>query len=128
MNTNNIFSVIQQGFRVTVGATASLVETIQDPQKRNTAFSELTKELNEKTEEWAKKGESTEQEARKMMDEILKKAGKSQNKNDYSSNSPITVDTTAKSSNNDTQSELWKLTQQISALRNELEQLRDSQK
>jgi hypothetical protein len=66
MNANNIFQFVQQGFRITVGATASLVETLQDPQKRTEAISEMQTEFNQKADEWAQKGEITEQEARRM--------------------------------------------------------------
>lgn len=122
MNVNNLFQVVQQGFRITVGATTSLLETIQDPQKRTKTISELQTELRQKTREWAEKGEITEQEARKMLDNLFRQRG-------WQSNSETTsttrkTDSAAYSTN--VESDLQELTEQIIALRTELEQLRKS--
>jgi polyhydroxyalkanoate synthesis regulator phasin len=125
MNSNNIFQAVQKGFRVTVGATASVVETIQNPQKRIDAFSEIQTELSQKTEEWSKKGEETEEEARRMLDVFLRRqnwqTSNSGQSEDYSSNaSNINV-------SENIQSEIQDLTEQIVKLRNELEELRKSE-
>ncbi len=69
MNSDNLTQLLQQRFRITLGATASLVETLQDPQKRNQNLSDLRSELNHLTQEWAEKGEVTEQEARNFVDD-----------------------------------------------------------
>ena len=123
MNSNNFFESVQQGFRVAVGATASLVETIQNPQKRDEAWSELSTQLNERTQEWAEKGKLTEEEARKVVDNLLQK-------NTTFSQETTTSTPNASSStptpNPEVQSELKELTEQIVALRTELEGLRQS--
>ena len=124
MNTNNLFEFVYQGFRVTVGATASLVEAIQDPQKREATISELQTELNQRTQEWAEKGENTEREARKFIDGFLKQNTNSSPSEDRSTNQDSTSNSTATNSND--QSELQELTEQIVNLRNELEELRKS--
>ena len=126
MNSNNLFELIHQGFRVTVGATASLVETIQDPQKREATLSELRTELDQRTSEWAEKGESTEKEARKFIDDFLKKQGGQKPSGESgTSREPASSSTTATNAN--VQSELKELTEQIIVLRTELEQLRQSE-
>jgi polyhydroxyalkanoate synthesis regulator phasin len=125
MDSNNIFQTVQKGFRVTVGATASVVETLQNPQKRATAFSELQTEFSQKTEEWSKKGEETEEEARRMLDVLLKRqkgqnvdSSQSENYNNSTSNTNVS---------DNIQSEIQDLTEQIANLRNELEELRKSE-
>lgn len=50
MNNNNIFQSVRKGFQITVGATASVVETLQDSQKRSAAFTEIQSELEQKNE------------------------------------------------------------------------------
>lgn len=124
MNSNNdFFSFIQQGFRVTVGATASLIETIQDPTKRETTLSQLKQDLQQRTNEWAEKGETTEQEARRVLDELLNKSTDTTSKNTTDNNSQSGSASTPKTS---TEADLKALTEQVVALRTELEALRRS--
>lgn len=125
MNSNSFLQVIQQGFRVTIGATASLVETIQDPQKRTEKFSEIQTELEQKTQEWAQKGEVTEQEARRIIDNLLSQRGWQKSSGVTNSNNEPTSSTTSTGSS--VQSDLAELTEQIISLREELENLRKSQ-
>lgn len=125
MNNNNFLQVIQQGFRITIGATASLVETIQDPQKRTKTLSQLQLELEQKTKEWAQKGEVTEQEARRIIDDLLSQRG-------WKTQTDTTTNSTQSSSTRNypestVQSGLEELTQQIITLREELEKLRKSE-
>lgn len=125
MNSNSFLQVIQQGFRVTIGATASLVETIQDPQKRTTTLSQLQSELEQKTREWAQKGEVTEQEARKIIDNLINQRGW-QTKTDSTNSSNQSASNTNYPKNS-VQSGLEELTEQIIALREDLEKLRKSE-
>lgn len=125
MNANNLFQVVQQGFRITVGATASLLETIQDPQKRAETISELQTELSQKTQQWAQKGEITEQEARRMLDNLFRQR-RWQTSSDATKTSSETGSTPYSAAEN-VESELQELTEQIIALRTELEQLRRSE-
>jgi polyhydroxyalkanoate synthesis regulator phasin len=125
MDSNNIFQTVQKGFRVTVGATASVVETLQNPQKRATAFSELQTELSQKTEEWFKKGEETEEEARRMLDVFLRRQNWQNSNSSQSENYNNSTSNTNVSDN--IQSEIQYLTEQIVNLRNELEELRKSE-
>lgn len=125
MNANNLFQVVQQGFRMTVGATASLLETIQDPQKRAETISELQTELSQKTREWAQKGEITEQEARRMLDNLFRQRGWQTNSEATRTSSE--TESTPYSTSENVESNLQELTEQIIALRTELEQLRKSE-
>ena len=72
MNNNNfLLETAQKGFRITVGAATSLIETVQNPQKRSEAISQIQSELNQKAQEWAQKGEITEQEAQAFVNNLL---------------------------------------------------------
>ena len=121
MNPNNLFEVLQKGFRVTIGATASLVETMQDPQQREAAFSEFKTEFDQKSQEWAEKGEQTEQDARRIFEDLWKRGGaKSPSSETAPSSEPTSTSTTT---SRDPQAEVQELTEQIVALRKELEEL-----
>lgn len=125
MNSANLTQLLQQGFRVTLGATASLVETLQDSQKRNDNLDSLRSELSHVATEWAAKGEITEQEARNFVDNILNQLG-TQGRSSTSASPPPTVTTTpTQAAPPDVELELQELTAQIAAMRVELEKLRD---
>ena len=124
MKSNNLFEFVKQGFRITLGATAAFVEAVQDPQKREQTLAELSTNLSQKVQEWSEKGEITEQEARQMVEQFVnsqKSSGSS------ASNQTVEVSATPTGvSNAYIQTELEELTSQITALRNELEQERQS--
>lgn len=119
MNSDSIFQLLQQSMRVGVGFTASILETLQDPQKRNQTLSELQQEIVQKTEEWAKKGEITEQEAREFLNQWLN----SQSSPKTPQGSPNSSKTKA-----DVNQEIQQLTEKIITLRQELEDLRNKKK
>ena len=126
MNSDNLTQLLQQGFRVTLGATASLVETLQDPQKRIQNLSALESELSQLAQEWALKGEMTEQEARNFVDSLLRQQDQppgSTPTNDTVSTTP--TEPTVRPTN--AELDLQELTAQISAIRAELEKLRGSE-
>jgi polyhydroxyalkanoate synthesis regulator phasin len=123
MNPDTILQIVQKGFRVTLGATASLIETLQDPQRRDENLYRLRTELNQLAEEWAAKGEMTEQEARNFVDTILSQRA-AQTNGDFSSPSPSSS-STATAAPPDVQLDLQELTAQIAAIRAELERLRE---
>lgn len=122
MDKNAVFQTLQQGLRITVGATASLIETIQDPQKRNTTFSELQSQVNQQAQIWAEKGLMTEEEARRLVDAWLAKQKSAANSS--ASNSGNASPSSSVTFNN-AQSEIQDLTEQLIALKNELEQARN---
>jgi polyhydroxyalkanoate synthesis regulator phasin len=123
MNTPNItpeaiFQLAQKGFRLGVGASASLVEGLQNPQIYQQTLDKLRANPNQLVEELAAKGEVTEREARKLVDQVI---------GDRLGTRPaaeMTVTTTAVTIGPDVEAELQSLTQQLVALRQELQQLK----
>ena len=108
MNSDTIVQLIQQSMRVGVGFTASVLETLQDGQKRNQTISELQEEIAKKTEEWAAKGEITEQKAREFLDKWLNQ----QKSSKTNPGSPASTKTKA-----DVGQEIQQLTEKIITLR-----------
>ena len=118
MNNNNLLQIAQQGLRITVGAATSLVETVQNPQKRTEMLSQMQADLSQKTQEWSEKGAVTEQEARRFLDSLFEEKNSGVN-SQATKNSPT-------ASKTNTTSDLQQLTDEIVALRRELEQIRQS--
>lgn len=124
MNPDDLSQTLQKGIRVTLGATASLIEAIQDPETSNQKFSALGGDVNRLTEELEVKGEITEREARQFVDGLL-----SQVPNPFGSSGPAageTTITTVASPVVDTgvQSDLEALTLELAAIRREIELLK----
>jgi polyhydroxyalkanoate synthesis regulator phasin len=127
MNFNNLLLSLQTGFRVSLGATTSLIETLQDPQKREENLSQLRLELTQRVTEWAEKGQITEQEARRFIDEVLRqRSNPGTSATTTPSNTVTTPPRTPTSASPGVQLEIEELTAQIAAIRTELEKLRDS--
>lgn len=124
MNSDNFTRLLQQGFRLTLGATASLVENLQDPQKRSQNLDSIRSELSQLATEWAARGEMTEQEARNFVDTLLNQI-KNQVPSPTPPASPATVTTSTQVAPPAVQLELQELTSQIAAIRAELEKLRN---
>lgn len=128
MNPDSFIQLAQKGLRVTLGATSALIETLQDPSRREEKFSRLRTEFSQLTEEWEAKGEVTEREARDFVDNML-----SQRFN----RPPSTASGTASGGSTppapsappapDVQQDLQELTEQLAAIRSELEALRNQQ-
>lgn len=125
MNPDNLTNLLQQGFHLTLGATASLVETLQDPQKRTENLSQISSELSHLANEWAAKGEITEQEARNFASSFLNQL---QNQVPTTSEASGTTFTTTPTevAPPSVQLDLQELIAEIAAMRAELEQLRNS--
>ena len=125
MNSNNLLQLLQTGLRVSLGATTSLVETLQDPQKREENFSQLRSELSQRLTEWEEKGLITEQEARSFIEMMLRQQSNAGGSSTTGtpSNTVTTPPTPAASPN--VQLEIEELTAQIAAIRTELEKLRN---
>ncbi|NEP85274.1 MAG: hypothetical protein F6K39_48635 [Okeania sp. SIO3B3] len=122
MNPDNLTQLLQKGFRVTLGATSFFIETVQDSSKRDENLNKLNSDFNQLTEEWADRGEMTEQEARNFVDTILNQQ-----------NSQVNTDSTTVSSgptstfvSSDVQEDLLELTQEIADLRADLQKLQES--
>ncbi|HEY9617044.1 MAG TPA: hypothetical protein V6C64_09395 [Microcoleaceae cyanobacterium] len=125
MNSDNLSQLMQKSLRVALGATASLVEVLQDPQKREENVVKLRQEWSQLSEEWAQKGEVTEQEARNFMESFLNQ--QSQRGSNRSDSTPGAAATSTPAAPPDVQVELQELTAQIAAIRAELEKLRNQE-
>ncbi|QIZ70895.1 hypothetical protein [Oxynema aestuarii] len=124
MNPNNLMEFLQTGFRVGVGATTSLLESLQDEQKREENLADLQLEFNELTQKLAKKGEMTEREARNFVDTIFNQPGAtpSESTPETSANPPDSPSSSTRKEP-EIQQEIEDLTAQVAALRAELERL-----
>ncbi|MFO7090407.1 hypothetical protein, partial [Limnospira platensis] len=129
MNVDNLTQMLHQGFRVTLGATSSLIEILQDPQKREANLETIQSQLNELAQEWAEKGAITEEEARSFVDTLLSQSQSTQSSEVDSSNITTPTDSTeseVSSPQTNEITEIQNLTSQIAKLREELERLRES--
>lgn len=121
MTSDTVVRLLQTSFRVTLGATASLVEVLQDPEKRETNLTKFRTNFEELTREWAEKGEVTELEARNYVDNFI--AQRRSEMNSASTTVPTTA-TPVQSTSPEVQLELQELTAQLAAIRAEVERLR----
>lgn len=124
MYPDDLSQTLQKGIRVTLGATASLIEALQDPETSSQKFSALGGDVNRLTEELEVKGEVTEREARQFVDGLL-----SQMPNPFGGSSSAASETTiitVASPVVDTavQSDLEALTLELAAIRREIEALK----
>ncbi|MBD1831410.1 hypothetical protein H6F61_01635 [Cyanobacteria bacterium FACHB-472] len=125
MNSDNLFDLVHKGFRVTLGATASLVESVQDPQKREQNLELLKTDSNLLLEQLAQKGETTEQVARSFVDSLITPTDRAESTSTYGTPSSTVTTSTTSVAQQDVQIELQELTAQIAAMRTELEKLRN---
>jgi polyhydroxyalkanoate synthesis regulator phasin len=127
MNSNNLPQMLQTGFHLTLGATSFLIETLQDPVKREENLGKLQSDLGVLADELLEKGQMTDREARNFVDTIFSKPGDGENTDNESvSEKPSDVPATASPESvvPDAQLEIQELTAQMAALRAELENLR----
>jgi polyhydroxyalkanoate synthesis regulator phasin len=127
MNPDTLSQTLQKGFHVTLGATAALIEALQDPQGSGQTFSELGGDVNRLTEEFEVKGVTTEQEARQFVDGLVSQMPNPFNSSNSFSTTPPTVNTVATPVvDGAVQTELDALTQELAAIRTEIEALKGS--
>lgn len=125
MTPDTVTTTIQKGFRVTLGATATLLEAIQDPQSSSERFSALGSDVSRLAETLETKGEVTEREARQFVDSLF---GQMPNPFSEEANSAPTVDTVATPVASPTvQSDLAALTQELADIRQAIETLKADQ-
>ncbi|OAB59685.1 hypothetical protein AY600_10000 [Phormidium willei BDU 130791] len=123
MNPDTLMQSLQTSFRATVGAASTALESLQDAQKREENLQALQNQDWEAViQRLAEKGEITELEARRFVDELL---------GSQSPDGPRTVDVTGDAEESTaepaTEEELEALSEMVASLRQELEQLRNSQ-
>lgn len=71
MNPDTLSQTIQKGVRVTLGATASMLDALKDPQGSQAKFSEIGTDVDRLTETLEARGVETEQEARELVDGLI---------------------------------------------------------
>ncbi len=140
MDTIDLEKLFQKSYYVTLGATSSLLEVIQDPIKREENLQRLGRSFDQITQELAEKGVTVEAEARSYVDNFIAQqvnGSAPTNSTTKSENTGLTtVNTTAQTVEENTpsvaepriksnvRSEIQELTEQLANLRSELEQLR----
>lgn len=125
MNPDMVTDFLKKGFHITLGATTSVVESIQDSQKREENLSQLNLGFDQLSQIWADKGEITESEARKMIDSMAAQYGLTTNP--MSSGSSASPSATSPSIDPSLQQELKTLTNQLANIRLELTQMMGDQ-
>ena len=126
MNFDTFTEFIQKSFRVSLGAAASAVEAIQDPQASASKFSDIGTDFERLADELEVKGALTEKEAREFVDNFSDNFD-GQWPNPFAPNaaSDATVNTVAKPvADTGIQAEIKALTEQLSSIRQEIEQLK----
>jgi polyhydroxyalkanoate synthesis regulator phasin len=113
MNPDQLLQTLQKGYRVSIGATASMIESLQDAQRRDENFAKLRSDPNQLIEDLAVKGETTEREARNFVDSVFQ-----------STPSSGTSPAAPPAASSVIQQDLQALTAQLAAIRAELERLR----
>jgi polyhydroxyalkanoate synthesis regulator phasin len=116
MNSDNAIDLLKKGFHVTLGATSSLVESIQDPIKREENLAQLRMDPTEFAEVLAEKGAVTEVEARKFVDNVVSQYAPSA----VSTSTTATPVANPPSIDPNLQLELKDLTKQLAVLRAQL--------
>lgn len=125
MNPDTLTETIQKGVRVTLGATASLMDAIRDPQGSQEKFSAIGNDMDLLTQELEAKGADTEREARALVDSLMSQMEQVPNPFAPPSASDATVDTVAQPvTDASVQAEIDLLTQELSTLRQEIETLK----
>lgn len=128
MNPDTLTETIQKGVRVTLGAAASLVDAVKDPQGSQAKFSAIGNDVDLLTQELEAKGADTEREARAVVDSVISQVGQMPNPFTTPPASDTTVDTVAQPIVDiSIQAELEVLTQELSVLRQEIEALKAQQ-
>ena len=128
MNPDNLPQMLQTGFHLTLGATSFLIETLQDPLKREENLDKLKSDFGQLADELLEKGEMTEREARNFVDTIFSQPDDRENAESESvspKQSDATTDAPPESVvQPNVKLEIEELTAQMAALRTELENLR----
>jgi polyhydroxyalkanoate synthesis regulator phasin len=123
MNSDNLIQLAQKSLRVTLGATADLLETLQDSQRREESLFRLKTEFDQLADAWEVKGATTEQEARNFVDGLLNQRAATTNPTPPPSATPATPAPATPASA--IQQDLQDLTVQLATIRAELERLRE---
>jgi polyhydroxyalkanoate synthesis regulator phasin len=119
MNSDSAIDFLKKGVRITLGATTSLVESIQDPQKREENLAQMQSSPNAFAERLAEKGAVAEVEARRFVDSVVTQYSSGSSTPASNNSNPaaasVSIDPTL-------ERELRELTAQLAVLRTQLAQ------
>ncbi|APB34711.1 hypothetical protein GlitD10_2377 [Gloeomargarita lithophora Alchichica-D10] len=113
-------TLLQQGFRVALGCAGTVVEWVQDEQKRQTQLQQWQQDMEQVVQELVTKGEKTEVEAREFVAQLFNRTSPPP------ASPPVEVEVTS-SSAPAAAAELQDLTNELSSLRESLEQSRPNE-
>lgn len=133
MNTDSLLELVQKGYRVTLGAASTAVEAVQDPQRVSDEFSAIGTDWERLADKLEVRGALTEKEARdfvegvtSQMPEPFRSASSPFTQN--SSPEPKTVTTVAEPVvDTALQAEVASLTDELIAIRKEIEELKNEE-
>ncbi len=119
MNPEQIFNSLHRSLQTALGATVSLVETLQDEAQRDQLYTKIQSqptaaEFSYWLEAWAARGEAQEQAAMQLVDAIFSR----------SAGGPPAPESQGLQVPPSLQGELQELTQHLATLRQDLEQSR----
>ncbi len=123
MDSQQPLDFLKKGLHMTLGATTALVESVQDPYKREENLAQLNLGFDELARLWEEKGETTETEARQFIDTVV---STTMGKTTHSAGTP-----TPSASSSSTQfnraiiQDLQDLTDELAAIRAELSKPED---
>jgi hypothetical protein len=116
MNSDTAIDLLKKGFRITLGASTSLVESIQDPLKREENLALMQSNPNAFAELLAEKGAVAEVEARRVVDSVV-----TQYSSGSSAANPVSsASATTSSIDPSLERELRDLTAELAQIRSEL--------
>ena len=133
MNTDSLLELVQKGYRVTLGAASTAVEAVQDPQRVSDEFSAIGTDWERLADKLEVRGALTEKEARdfvegvaSLMPEPFRSASSPFTQS--SPSEPKTVTTIAEPVvDTELQAEVASLTDELIAIRKEIEELKNKE-
>ncbi|MEL6161750.1 MAG: hypothetical protein AAFQ40_11735 [Cyanobacteria bacterium J06623_5] len=131
MNTDTLLELVQKGYRVTLGAASSAVEAVQDPQRAADEFSAIGTDWQRLADKLEVRGALTEKEARDFVEGVTSQMPEpfrsvSSTFTQSTPPEPPTVTTIATPVvDTELQAEVASLTDELIAIRKEIEALKN---
>ncbi|MGD1867534.1 MAG: hypothetical protein ACFB0D_23540 [Phormidesmis sp.] len=131
MNSDSLLELIQKGYRVTLGAASTAVEAVQDPQRTADEFSAIGTDWERLADKLEVRGALTEKEARDFVEGVTSQMPEPfrSASSPFTSGEPAeppTVTTVATPVvDTELQAEVTSLTEELIAIRQEIEALKN---
>ncbi|MEO1619416.1 MAG: hypothetical protein AAFU53_00130 [Cyanobacteria bacterium J06632_3] len=131
MNTDSLLELVQKGYRVTLGAASTAVEAVQDPQRTADEFSAIGTDWQRLADKLEVRGALTEKEARDFVEGVTSQMPEpfrsmSSSFDQSTPSEPPTVTTVATPVvDTELQAEVASLTDELVAIRQEIEALKN---